>query len=39
VDRRAGRDEEGLEELAERLDGMEIDGVKFYAGSPLATGL
>src|SRR4030042_1670716 len=29
VDRRAGRDEEGLEELAERLDGMEIDGVKF----------
>jgi 2,3-bisphosphoglycerate-independent phosphoglycerate mutase len=29
VDRRAGRQEEGLEELAERLDGMEIDGVKF----------
>jgi 2,3-bisphosphoglycerate-independent phosphoglycerate mutase len=29
ADRRAGRDEEGLEELAERLDGMEIDGVKF----------
>ena len=29
VDRRAGRDEDGLEELAERLDGMEIDGVKF----------
>jgi 2,3-bisphosphoglycerate-independent phosphoglycerate mutase len=29
VDRRAGRNEEGLEELAERLDGMEIDGVKF----------
>jgi 2,3-bisphosphoglycerate-independent phosphoglycerate mutase len=29
LDRRAGRDEEGLEELAERLDGMEIDGVKF----------
>ena len=29
VDRRAGRDETGLEELVERLDGMEIDGVKF----------
>ena len=29
ADRRAGRDETGLEELAERLDGMEIDGVKF----------
>jgi 2,3-bisphosphoglycerate-independent phosphoglycerate mutase len=29
VDRRAGRDETGLEELAEKLDGMEIDGVKF----------
>jgi 2,3-bisphosphoglycerate-independent phosphoglycerate mutase len=29
ADRRAGRDEIGLEELAERLDGMEIDGVKF----------
>ena len=29
TDRRAGRDETGLEELAERLDGMEIDGVKF----------
>jgi len=29
ADRRAGRDETGLEELAERLDGIEIDGVKF----------
>jgi 2,3-bisphosphoglycerate-independent phosphoglycerate mutase len=29
TDRRAGRDETGLEEFAERLDGMEIDGVKF----------
>ncbi len=29
LDRRAGRDEEGLDELAERLDGIEIDGVKF----------
>ncbi len=28
-DRRAGRDETGLEELAEKLDGMEIDGVHF----------
>lgn len=29
LDRRAGRDEKGLEELAEKLDGMEIDGVHF----------
>ncbi|NIP40603.1 MAG: 2,3-bisphosphoglycerate-independent phosphoglycerate mutase [Candidatus Aenigmarchaeota archaeon] len=29
TDRRAGRDETGLEELAEKLDGMEIDGVHF----------
>lgn len=29
IDRRAGRDETGLEELAERLDGLEIDGVHF----------
>jgi 2,3-bisphosphoglycerate-independent phosphoglycerate mutase len=28
-DRRAGRDETGLRELAGRLDGMEIDGVGF----------
>ena len=28
IDRRAGRDEDGLEELAKSLDGMEIDGVK-----------
>ena len=28
TDRRAGRDEEGLEELSKELDGMEIDGVK-----------
>ncbi len=28
VDRRAGRDEEGLDELAKALDGMVIDGVK-----------
>ena len=28
VDRRAGRDEEGLEELAKALNGMEIDGAK-----------
>jgi 2,3-bisphosphoglycerate-independent phosphoglycerate mutase len=28
-DRRAGRDEAGLEGLAEKLDGMEIDGVRF----------
>jgi 2,3-bisphosphoglycerate-independent phosphoglycerate mutase len=30
LDRRAGRDESGLEELAARLDGMEIDGVHFF---------
>lgn len=30
LDRRAGRDEKGLEELAEKLDGMEIDGVHFF---------
>ena len=29
IDRRAGRNEEGLDELAGRLDGMEIDHVKF----------
>ncbi|MEM5812634.1 MAG: 2,3-bisphosphoglycerate-independent phosphoglycerate mutase [Candidatus Aenigmatarchaeota archaeon] len=29
IDRRAGRDETGLEELANRLDGTEIDRVKF----------
>ena len=29
LDRRAGRDEKGLEELAERIDGIEIDGVHF----------
>ncbi len=29
LDRRAGRDEKGLEELTEKLDGMEIDGVHF----------
>lgn len=29
IDRRAGRDETGLEEMAEKLDGMEIDDVKF----------
>jgi 2,3-bisphosphoglycerate-independent phosphoglycerate mutase len=29
LDRRAGRNEKGLEELAERLDGTEIDGVHF----------
>jgi len=29
IDRRAGRQEEGLEELAEKLDGMEIDGARF----------
>ncbi|MCX6814629.1 MAG: 2,3-bisphosphoglycerate-independent phosphoglycerate mutase [Candidatus Aenigmarchaeota archaeon] len=29
ADRRAGREEIGLQELAERLDGTEIDGVKF----------
>ena len=28
-DRRAGRDETGLEEFCEKLDGMEIDGVRF----------
>jgi len=27
-DRRAGRDETGLEEFAEKLNGMEIDGIK-----------
>lgn len=30
-DRRAGRDETGLEGFCEKLDGMEIDGVKFTA--------
>lgn len=29
LDRRAGRDETGLEDLTDRLDGMEIDGVHF----------
>ena len=29
LDRRAGRDELGLESMAEKLNGMEIDGVKF----------
>ncbi len=29
LDRRAGRDETGLEELTDMLDGMEIDGVHF----------
>lgn len=29
VDRRAGRDETGLDELAEKVDGMEVDGVRF----------
>lgn len=29
VDRRAGRDETGLEEFCGKLDGMEIDGVRF----------
>jgi len=31
IDRRAGRDERGLDGLAEKLDGMEIDGVRFTA--------
>ena len=31
MDRRAGRDENGLEELTASIDGMEIDGVHFYA--------
>ncbi len=30
VDRRAGRDETGLREFSEKLDGMEIDGVEFH---------
>ncbi len=30
VDRRANREETGLEEICEELDGMEIDGVKFH---------
>jgi 2,3-bisphosphoglycerate-independent phosphoglycerate mutase len=30
LDRRAGRDETGLGELAARLEGMEIDGVHFF---------
>lgn len=29
TDRRAGREETGLEELTEKLDGMEIDGIHF----------
>ena len=29
LDRRAGRDEKGLEDLTESLDGIEIDGVHF----------
>lgn len=29
IDRRAGRDETGLEELVDRIDGIEIDGVHF----------
>ncbi len=30
LDRRAGRDETGLEELTARIDGVEIDGVHFF---------
>jgi 2,3-bisphosphoglycerate-independent phosphoglycerate mutase len=30
LDRRAGRDEKGLEELAASIDGVEIDGVHFF---------
>ena len=30
LDRRAGRDETGLERFCELLDGLEIDGVKFF---------
>jgi len=30
LDRRAGRDESGLEELTQRIDGTEIDGVHFF---------
>lgn len=30
LDRRAGRDETGLEDLTERLDGIEIDGIHFF---------
>ncbi|MBN2043036.1 MAG: 2,3-bisphosphoglycerate-independent phosphoglycerate mutase [Candidatus Aenigmarchaeota archaeon] len=30
TDRRAGREETGLEEVCEELDGMEIDGVRFH---------
>ncbi|MFH0890216.1 MAG: hypothetical protein V1836_03705 [Candidatus Aenigmatarchaeota archaeon] len=30
VDRRAGRDDTGLDELAEKLDCTEIDGIRFY---------
>jgi 2,3-bisphosphoglycerate-independent phosphoglycerate mutase len=29
IDRRAGRDEAGLDELTDKLDGLEIDGVHF----------
>ena len=29
IDRRAGRDETGLDKLAEKIDGMEIDGIRF----------
>jgi 2,3-bisphosphoglycerate-independent phosphoglycerate mutase len=29
IDRRAGRDETGLDGFAEKLDGMEIDGIRF----------
>ncbi len=30
VDRRAGRDESGLEDLVSRIDGIEIDGIHFF---------
>ncbi len=30
IDRRAGRDETGLDELVSKLDSIEIDGIRFY---------
>ncbi len=30
VDRRAGREETGLDDVCEKLDGMEIDGIKIH---------
>ncbi|MBI3413668.1 MAG: 2,3-bisphosphoglycerate-independent phosphoglycerate mutase [Candidatus Aenigmarchaeota archaeon] len=35
IDRRAGRDETGLKELSETIDGIEIDNIRFNVGHAL----